>query len=95
MRVNILVANDNGMFVDTLDLYSAKYRRAFVLQAAEELGVEQAVVIRFIQAMLGHTQLDTTAIYTQVSIAKLKEIHTATHPARLRRGERGDALADE
>lgn len=38
--------------------------------------------IRFIQAMLGHSKLTTTEIYTQVSIRKLKEIHTATHPAR-------------
>ncbi len=38
--------------------------------------------LRFIQAMLGHAQLSTTEIYTQVSIAKLKEIHAATHPAR-------------
>ena len=39
--------------------------------------------IRFIQAMLGHVKLDTTQIYTQVSIRKLKEIHEATHPARM------------
>jgi integrase/recombinase XerD len=30
--------------------------------------------------MLGHVKLETTQIYTQVSIRKLKEIHTATHP---------------
>ena len=30
----------------------------------------------------GHVKLETTAIYTQVSIRKLKEIHTLTHPAR-------------
>lgn len=39
--------------------------------------------IRFIQAMLGHADLSTTQIYTQVSIEKLREIHTATHPAKL------------
>ena len=33
--------------------------------------------------MLGHTDLKTTEIYTQVSIRQLKQIHTATHPARL------------
>ncbi len=41
--------------------------------------------IRFIQAMLGHADLNTTQIYTQVSVAKLKEIHNATHPARVSR----------
>lgn len=39
--------------------------------------------IRFIQAMLGHADLNTTQIYTQVSIEKLRAIHTATHPAKL------------
>ena len=47
------------------------------------LMLENGADIRFIQAMLGHSRLETTAIYIQVSIRKLKEIHTATHPARL------------
>jgi integrase/recombinase XerD len=47
--------------------------------------LENGADIRFIQAILGHNDLETTAIYTQVSIAKLKEIHAATHPARLER----------
>lgn len=38
--------------------------------------------IRFIQAMLGHSQLSTTQIYTQVSIGKLRRVHARTHPAR-------------
>jgi integrase/recombinase XerD len=40
---------------------------------------------RFIQVLLGHQNLATTQIYTHVSIDKLREIHDATHPARLRR----------
>ena len=39
--------------------------------------------IRYIQEMLGHADLKTTQIYTQVSIRQLKRIHAATHPARL------------
>ena len=49
------------------------------------LMLENGADIRFIQAMLGHAKLDTTQIYTQVSIRKLKAIHTATHPGRLAR----------
>jgi integrase/recombinase XerD len=49
------------------------------------LMLENGADIRFIQAMLGHVKLDTTQIYTQVSIKKLKEIHTLTHPAKARR----------
>jgi integrase/recombinase XerD len=47
--------------------------------------LENGADIRYIQAILGHNDLDTTAIYTQVSIHKLKEIHAATHPAKLQR----------
>ena len=47
--------------------------------------LENGADIRFIQAILGHNDLDTTAIYTQVSITKLKEIHAATHPAKATR----------
>ncbi len=47
------------------------------------LMLENGADIRFIQAMLGHASLSTTQIYTQVSIRKLKDIHTATHPGRV------------
>lgn len=45
------------------------------------LMLEGRADIRYIQAMLGHVRLDTTKIYTHVSIRMLKQIHTATHPA--------------
>jgi len=48
--------------------------------------LENGADIRYIQEILGHSKLDTTQIYTQVSILKLKEIHTATHPARNKPG---------
>jgi len=47
------------------------------------LMLENGADIRFIQQMLGHAELSTTQIYTQVSIRKLKEIHSLTHPAKL------------
>ena len=53
--------------------------------------LENGADIRFIQAMLGHSELSTTQIYTQVSIGKLKEIHAATHPARLHKANTGSA----
>ena len=48
------------------------------------LMLENGADIRFIQEMLGHAELTSTQIYTHVSIRKLKEIHDATHPARLK-----------
>ncbi|MGE3231445.1 MAG: site-specific tyrosine recombinase XerC [Hyphomicrobium sp.] len=62
------------------------------------LMLENGADIRYIQAMLGHAELSTTQIYTQVSIRKLKEIHTATHPGKLRTARSAaspNAAADE
>jgi len=36
--------------------------------------------IRAVQELLGHTSLDSTQVYTHVSIADLKEIHKSCHP---------------
>jgi integrase/recombinase XerD len=47
------------------------------------LMLENGADVRFIQQLLGHAELSTTAIYTHVSIRKLKEVHEATHPAQL------------
>lgn len=49
------------------------------------LMLENGADIRFIQQVLGHAMLSTTEIYTHVAIHKLKEIHTATHPARVQK----------
>jgi len=57
------------------------------------LMLEHGADIRYIQEMLGHVKIDTTQIYTQVSIRKLKQIHTATHPARLQR--KGDDISPD
>ncbi|WP_153101257.1 site-specific tyrosine recombinase XerC [Paraburkholderia hayleyella] len=51
------------------------------------LMLENGADVRFVQVMLGHAQLTSTQVYTQVAIRALKEIHTATHPARLERVE--------
>lgn len=45
--------------------------------------LENGADIRYIQQMLGHSDIGTTRLYTHVSIAKLKEVHGRTHPAEL------------
>lgn len=44
---------------------------------------ENGADIRFIQEILGHVKLETTQIYTHVSIRTLQQVHAATHPAAL------------
>ena len=44
---------------------------------------ENGADIRYIQQMLGHEDIKTTQIYTQVAIRTLQQIHAATHPAQL------------
>lgn len=44
--------------------------------------LENGASIRHVQELLGHSNLDSTQIYTQVSITKLKEVHEKPHPAK-------------
>jgi integrase/recombinase XerD len=43
--------------------------------------LENGADIRFIQQLLGHEKLDTTAIYTEVSIKQLQEVHARCQPS--------------
>ncbi len=58
--------------------------------SAATLMLEGGADVRYIQALLGHASLNTTEIYTHVSIQKLREVHAKTHPARSRRKPKGD-----
>lgn len=46
--------------------------------------LENGADTRYIQALLGHADLSSTQIYTQVSIEKLKTVHRLTHPAKIK-----------
>jgi integrase/recombinase XerD len=63
------------------------------------LMLEGGADIRYIQQLLGHADLSTTQIYTQVSIRQLQQVHAATHPsavlARRRPMEREAELDSE
>jgi integrase/recombinase XerD len=44
------------------------------------LMLEGGADVRYIAELLGHSRLETTQRYTQVSIEKLRQVHAATHP---------------
>jgi integrase/recombinase XerD len=44
------------------------------------LMLEGGANLHYIQQMLGHTNLNSTEIYTHVAIRKLQQIHAITHP---------------
>ena len=57
--------------------------------------LEGGADIRYIQEMLGHENLQTTEVYTHVSIGRLKQIHAATHPAAALAGRERDIAAED
>jgi len=61
------------------------------------LMLEGGADIRWVQAMLGHENIQSTELYTHVSIRKLKEIHSITHPgAKLKPlSDRSDEESDQ
>jgi integrase/recombinase XerD len=59
------------------------------------LMLENGADIRFIQAMLGHAELSTTEIYTQVGIRMLKMVHAATHPGKMPEAAKKKMEADQ
>jgi len=43
--------------------------------------LEGGADIRYIQQLLGHEKLETTAISTEVNIRQLQEVHARCHPS--------------
>jgi integrase/recombinase XerD len=45
------------------------------------LMLDNGADVRYVNELLGHVKLETTQLYTRVSIAKLRQVHAACHPA--------------
>ena len=88
MKVNVLASREEsgaGFHVDTLDLYSARHRQAYVKQAAIELGLEEQTI----KKDLGHVLLALEAVQEE-EIKQRLEPETKT--VELNEGERAAAL---
>lgn len=68
MKVNVLVSIEDGIHVDTFDLYSAKHRQAFARVAAVECGIED----KLIQRDLGQLLLQLEGLQDQAIQAALQ-----------------------
>lgn len=86
MKINLLVAAGEAFHVDTLDLYSAKQRTAYVLQAAQETGIDDKVL----KSDLGRVLL----ALEQVQDEQIqKTLHPEPEQKTIDDGERDAALA--
>ena len=45
------------------------------------LMLDRGADVRYVGELLGHQKLETTMVYTRVSLAKLREVHNRFHPA--------------
>ena len=86
LKVNVLVAREDAFHVDTLDMYSARQRAAFLKQASDELGVKEDVIRK-----------DLGRVLLKLEELQDEHIKKALEPTRpeiqMSDDERGEALA--
>ena len=87
-----LILRNSGKRIDEDSLLRIVRKHAGTAQIRKKIGchtfrhtcathlLKSGVSIRYIQALLGHSSLETTQIYTKVEISDLKRIHKKYHP---------------
>ncbi|MBI4870481.1 MAG: site-specific tyrosine recombinase XerC [Candidatus Riflebacteria bacterium] len=69
-------------FIDQADLGKSGSCH-LIRHSVATLMLEHGADCRYVQELLGHSQLSTTQICLQVTITRLKAVHAATHPGAL------------
>ena len=86
MKINLLVGMGEAFHIDTFDLYSAKQRSAYVLQAAQETGLDDTLL----KSDLGRVRLSLEQMQDEQI---LKTLHPEPEQKALGDTEREAALA--
>jgi DNA primase len=74
LKVNLLVGTGERFHVDSLDLYSARARQVFVVQAAAELGVEEVVVKNDLARVLLVCEAEAERVVKDAQAPKTKPV---------------------
>ena len=77
-----------GAYIEKDDISHTGCCHLFSHTCATHL-LEGGADIRYIQKLLGHASLETTAIYTEMSVDALRRLYNACHPAETRWKEKG------
>src|SRR5579871_596557 len=73
--VEVIVKKYGMLFAETSGLHPHSFRHAYATHM-----LDSGADLRAIQELLGHARLSTTQRYTQVSIQKLLDVYTKSHP---------------
>ena len=77
MKVNVLARKGEAFFVDTLDIYAARGRNAFIKEASRELALEEEIVKRDLGKVLLKLEEIQDKFATQILESKKIEINEA------------------
>jgi integrase/recombinase XerC len=73
--VERIVKKYAGLFAENTGMHPHSFRHAYATHM-----LDSGADLRAIQELLGHSRLSTTQKYTQVSIQKLLDVYTKSHP---------------
>ncbi len=84
MKVNVLARKGEAFFVDTLDIYAARGRNAFIKEASRELALEEEIIKRDLgKVLLKLEEIQDSQALVNVAKHKLPEMTDSEKHAAL------------